>query len=287
MRKFTLTAAALALSVLSAYAKPPVDGVHWAKTWEDAVKEAKERNVPIMVTFHKDNCPRCTGMDSSVYNQKEFIAASRRWVNVYCNKDTGHGTVKIDGKEMCKLCPSITCDDHVKCDQGSGSGAYFNGTIGTPATVWADSSGKKIDSNQGGMSSKQLLEKMAEAEKAQGPGLDEASYAFLTDNLAAGEKATTDGKTKDAIDAYTGIVKQMGKNPAAKTWVEKAQSALDKLVEGAKARIEEAAKAKDGGDFAKAKELLKAVQTEFKGQPVAKDADKAMAEVVAAEKARK
>lgn len=31
------------------------DGVIWVASWEDAVKEAKARNVPIHVALHKDN----------------------------------------------------------------------------------------------------------------------------------------------------------------------------------------------------------------------------------------
>ncbi|MCE9584465.1 MAG: thioredoxin family protein [Planctomycetes bacterium] len=285
MRRLTLTFAAAVLAALPAMAKPPEPGIRWQHSWEDAVKEAKERNVPIHVTFHKDNCPKCTGMDASVYNQKDFIAASKRWVNVYCNRDTGHGTEKVDGKDMCKLVPGIACADHVACDSGASAGGYFKGTFGTPATVWCDVTGKQIGQNQGGMSAKQLIEKMAEAEKAVGVGLGEDEYLFLTGKLSAGEKSVTDGKIHDAVDGYTAAIKAMAKNPAAKPWVEKAQAALDKLVEGAKSRIEDAVKAKDAGDFAKAKEILKSVQTDFKGQPVAKDADKAMADVLAADKA--
>ena len=31
------------------------DGVYWAASWEEALKEAKARNVPIHVAVHKDN----------------------------------------------------------------------------------------------------------------------------------------------------------------------------------------------------------------------------------------
>ncbi len=31
------------------------DGFMWATSWDDAIKEAKERNVPIYLTLHKDN----------------------------------------------------------------------------------------------------------------------------------------------------------------------------------------------------------------------------------------
>ncbi|KAF0245902.1 MAG: hypothetical protein FD180_1164 [Planctomycetota bacterium] len=32
----------------------PPDFIHWAHSWEEAKAEAKERNVPIHVAFHKD-----------------------------------------------------------------------------------------------------------------------------------------------------------------------------------------------------------------------------------------
>jgi len=31
------------------------DGVWWAASWDEAVKEAKARNAPIHFTIHKDN----------------------------------------------------------------------------------------------------------------------------------------------------------------------------------------------------------------------------------------
>lgn len=223
-------------------------------------------------------------MDSSVYANKDFVAASKRWVNVYCSKDSGHGTEKVGDKEMCKLHPGITCEEHIACNASAG-GKYFQGTFRAPATVWCKPDGTEIGKVQGGMSAKQVIEKMGEAEKVLGPGLDVDAYDFLLDRLAVGDKAVADEKLKEAVDAYAAAVKTFGKNPAAKTWTDKAQAALDQLVEGARTKIAEAATAKDAGDFAKAKELLKSVQTDFKGQPVAKEADKAMADVSAAEKA--
>jgi uncharacterized protein YyaL (SSP411 family) len=31
------------------------NGVYWAASWEEALKEAQERNVPIHLAIHKDN----------------------------------------------------------------------------------------------------------------------------------------------------------------------------------------------------------------------------------------
>ena len=53
---FTLALAALAAAGFRQQAKPaPADGIVWIGDWEEASREAKARNVPIHVTFHKDN----------------------------------------------------------------------------------------------------------------------------------------------------------------------------------------------------------------------------------------
>ena len=52
MRTLSLIAAAFALTALPALAKGPE--CKWAKSWDEAMAEAKARNVPIHVTFHKD-----------------------------------------------------------------------------------------------------------------------------------------------------------------------------------------------------------------------------------------
>lgn len=36
-------------------AKVPADAIKWATSWDEAIREAKERNVPIHVAYHKDH----------------------------------------------------------------------------------------------------------------------------------------------------------------------------------------------------------------------------------------
>ncbi|MCE9583944.1 MAG: hypothetical protein K8T20_15785 [Planctomycetes bacterium] len=223
-------------------------------------------------------------MDSSVYANKEFVAASKRWVNVYCSKDSGHGTEKVGDVEMCKIHPGIKCEEHVACNASS-SGLFFSGTHKAPGTVWCDSTGKMIGKQEGSMSAKQVIEKMAEAEKAVGVGIGLDEYEFFKTKLAAGEKSATDGKVKDAFEAYTAVVK-MSKTPGSKPWVDKAQAALDKIMESGKTRLADAMALKDAKDYANAKAALKQLAVDYKGQPFAKEIDKANAEVLAAEKAK-
>lgn len=55
MSKFSLTLAALALAALPALAGGSRADVKWAHSWEEAMAEAKARNVPIHIGFHKDH----------------------------------------------------------------------------------------------------------------------------------------------------------------------------------------------------------------------------------------
>ena len=64
MRQLTVAMAMLALGVASAQdrSKPnqapkpaEPDGILWVGDWDEAVKEAKARNVPIHFALHKDN----------------------------------------------------------------------------------------------------------------------------------------------------------------------------------------------------------------------------------------
>ena len=60
MRVRWMAAAVLALAATAARqdkpkpAGPPKPGIAWIHAWDDAVEEAKIRNVPIHVAFHMD-----------------------------------------------------------------------------------------------------------------------------------------------------------------------------------------------------------------------------------------
>ena len=127
-------------------------------------------------------------MDSSVYANKEFVKASKRWVCVYGSNDTGHGTAAVDGKEMCKLHPQITCEEHVKVDADA-SGKFFSGDDrdagdglvrlrreGSRQAGRRDV-GEAVDGEDGG----------GGEEAGARPGSDEYWYAL--DRIAAGEKS--------------------------------------------------------------------------------------------------
>ena len=55
MRTAVLGGLAVGLAGLAHAAPANKPAVQWAKSWEEAVEEAKARNVPIFVSFHMDN----------------------------------------------------------------------------------------------------------------------------------------------------------------------------------------------------------------------------------------
>jgi sugar phosphate isomerase/epimerase len=60
MKRMTAVVAILSVAALGAQERKfksnyAQDGVYWAASWEEALKEAKERNVGIHLAIHKDN----------------------------------------------------------------------------------------------------------------------------------------------------------------------------------------------------------------------------------------
>jgi len=55
MLKHAIAAIALTVAAAPAFAQPAGPEMRWAHSWTEAMAEAKERNVPIMVAFHKDH----------------------------------------------------------------------------------------------------------------------------------------------------------------------------------------------------------------------------------------
>ena len=280
MNRLTLIATALAMAALPAMAAPPE--IRWARSWDEALKEAKDRNVPIHVAVHKDDSPDCATMAGSVFTSKEFIVASKNWVNVYCNRDTAHGVAKVEGKDVCKLFPAMGCADHVACEKAV-SAQFFKGAIAAPGIVWCDADGKEIGQFQGAMTAKALLEKMAAAVKKVGPGLALDDWLAAIGHLADGDKAVTDNLFTAAILAYSAVLK-ISKVPGAKTVVARAQAGLDRVNEQGMLQFQHAQEKVAAKDVKGAREELTKISATFKGLPAAKEADKALAKIEEDEK---
>jgi hypothetical protein len=87
-----------------------------AKTWGDALREARERNVPLFLTLQYDTCGQCDRTKVGLFRDPDFVRA--------CNSEVvmAVGHVAHDGADdphpedpsgRCTLYPGISCMDHI------------------------------------------------------------------------------------------------------------------------------------------------------------------------------
>lgn len=152
-------------------------------------------------------------MSDSTFTDPKLVEMSKNFVNVIAHSETSHGEHEVlVGREKTKLCNdyyNIPCSVHTK--GWSAVGKFFQGTFGTPSTVFADPSGKELAKHQGGMATGELIKKMNEA-LAQVPGekahlaLWQAAKKFAAD----GDAFLAKGETKKAVDAYGKLARMKG-----------------------------------------------------------------------------
>lgn len=247
----------------------PGQGIEWQGDWAAAVKEATTRNVPMIITIHKDLCPRCKAMEEETLRNAKVIELSRSFVNVVAHRDTGHGgTETMRGRDKVTLCndyANIPCETHVK---GWGAiGQFINGTFGTPTTVWCDPTGKELFRHEGDPGSADMIKKMNDAlSKVEGEKIPQALWSQAVQMRSDADGALEKDETKKAADLYAKLGKLKGAPFKAMS-----QEGLKKIDEkGAEAL--KAALAIENADQKKA--ALKKILEDFKGLSVGAEAKK-------------
>jgi hypothetical protein len=88
---------------------------------------------------------------------------------------------------------------------------FFQGSFGTPSTVFADPSGKEISKVTGGMSSGELTKKMNEAlTKVSGEKVHFAAWQAAKKLAADGTAFLEKGETKKAVETFGKLAKLKG-----------------------------------------------------------------------------
>ncbi len=264
---------AAASPALAQKAKPgplPGQGIDWKADWKEALKESTVRNVPIMLCVLSDGAQQTKPMTENTYTDPKVIEMSRNFVCVAAHKETAHGSKEVVlGREKVKLCQiyyTVPCEAHVN---GWGAvGAFYQGTVNIPATVFAEPGGKEISKETVQYSGSDLAKKMQEVlnklpgEKVPLP-LWQAGQQLARDAGAHAEK----GDIKKALDAWT----RLGKLSRTFWFRDTSREGLDKLIEQGEKRIAEAA-VKDTPE--EKKKALQKVIDDFKGTRVADQAKK-------------
>ncbi|MEK7468541.1 MAG: hypothetical protein AAB074_14110 [Planctomycetota bacterium] len=278
-------AVALMVAALSstAFAKPP-DGVRWAGSWQIASDEAMDRHVPILVVFVRQD-EAGLALEKSVLTGKEFIAASKKWVTVYCNRDEGQPEKKEGDKSFSTLTPGITVDQHKAAWKELSARFYKTDDANAPSVVWCNPEGEEFGRLEGAVTSRDLVAKMGEAVKKLGPGLEAGDYVDAISHLAAADSASQAKKTGEAVREYSEVLK-MQKKPGAGGVVSRAQAGMDRLNNSGRVVMEQANECTAAEDFARAEKLLKEILDNYRGLPIAKEAEKIYDDVCKKAKAK-
>jgi len=208
-------------------------------------------------------------MSESTYTDPKVIDLSKSFVNLVAHQETSHGSHEaVVGKNKVKLCNEyydIPCEVHTKA--WNAVGRFFNGTFGTPTTVFADPSGKEISRVVGGASTGELMKKMNEAlSKVEGEKVPLATWSSAKQWNAEAESAFEKGDVKKAIEGWTKI----GKLKGARFRV-MSQDGLKKADESGDRALKDALALENIEDKKKA---LRKLLDDYKGLPVASEAKK-------------
>jgi hypothetical protein len=273
--KTPLVAAALLLALAPAATAQskktfgPGQGIDWQGDWEAAVREATARNVPIVLTIHKDLCPRCKSMEEGTLKNAKVIELSKSFVNVVAHRDTGHGSTEtLVGREKASFCNdygTIPCETHVK--GWSAVGRFINGTFGTPTTVFCDPAGKELFRLEGDPGTGDMVKKMTEAlGKVEGEKIPSTTWTQAGLLRSQAEAAAEKGDVRKAVDLWTKLGKFKG--AAFRTM---SQEGLQKVDEKGADALKAALAIEE---VAGRKAALRKIVDDFKGLPAATEARK-------------
>jgi hypothetical protein len=270
----------------------PVTSVTLAKTWADAIDEAKKLNVPIVVHSHGFYCGPCWGMHSAVMCNKKYIDfANENTVEVISldrleegveKKDKRAETydAKVDGKVVKYLVefPGMTVEDMVAM-KGTKASSYNNtGKIPYTCVVdpWTES---ELSHWQGSTPVGDIQDAVLAAKKTlakdHGKGASRKDVRALADAAADATAKAGKGEFAAAIEALAKVGSKADK------WADSLKDELkadkQKVVDAAQAALDKVAETK-ATDAEKARKDLAALASKLKGTGLEDKAKQLLAE---------
>jgi hypothetical protein len=257
----------------------PVNSVVLAKTWADAIDEAKKLNVPIVVHSHGFYCGPCWGMHSAVMCNKKYIDfANDHTVEVICLQRLDEGVqkkernaetyeAKVDGKVVNYLVqfPGMTVDEMIAMN--STKGGTYNNTGKIPYTCIVDPwTETELQHWGGGTGAGTIQDAVVDATKTlvkdHGKGASRKDTKALAD-------AARDATSKAEKGEFAAAVESLAKlNAKAEKWAdclkEELKADKQKVVDAAQAALDKIQETK-ATDPEKAKKDLGALASKLRG----------------------
>lgn len=120
-------------------------GVPWfAGTWEEAMKAAADRNVPILVAFIQDDEEANERIIDQFYGDKDFIEMCMRTVPVMANISSHKPVEGPGGRTVCSKFGHVACSEHRNIEMAVRPLYFPDGTVVTPTHIVARPDGTEI-----------------------------------------------------------------------------------------------------------------------------------------------
>ena len=278
-------AAALAALLAAGPAPQSMEaGVAWAKSWDEAKREAMERNVPIFFTVQQDENAGCKQMEGA-FRDGSFISQSRRVVCVVANPDVKHGIreVMVNKQKVayCRAYDGMVCASHVTCQNALENFFKMGGDFDIPCQVWCKPDGTeifKMTRFQGyPQSASEIIKDMERAlDRVSGPKLNRNEWVELKNLLRQGEEATDKQEYKAALGFFK-KVSECKNEKFAKIGKDRHDGLIEQCVSLVARAIRQYEKAAEGSKQRKeVPPLLKKIAKEMKGNAAGDAAEKAL-----------
>ena len=207
-------------------------------------------------------------MAETSFTDRKVIAAAQNFVCVVAHRENAHGeTEYVIDREKVKLCNeyyTINCKEHQKGE--SAIGRFFQGTFGTPTTVFCDPFGNELFRVRGGLAAGMLTNRMSDAlAKVKGPKVSAAQWKFAQKMIADAKAHVEKKEYKKAISIYT----KLGKMRGSTSFKKMSKEALGEINEEGVFLLAQATEIEDAS---KRKSAIRKISGEFRGLPVAKQA---------------
>jgi hypothetical protein len=168
----------------------PPEVLRLAHSWSDALEEARERNVPILLSLQFDTCGQCDRTKVGLFQDPDFIRCCNEKCVVAVGQSPGDSQgdphpCGLDGR--CSVFPQITCAEHVALfDEGLKRVGAF---VVSPGNFLLD---PRVPDSEGDTARRILvgerelpkwgggaaiyIEKIEEAQRALGPALERGEW---------------------------------------------------------------------------------------------------------------
>jgi len=224
-------------------ARPGVDHLRFSRTYAEALWEGRLRNVPVLVSRHKDECGRCVRQYQGVLTQKSFIRwADEHVVVMVVHNQLGHEqreTADADGNVVreCELYPGMTCRQHVDAAVDVDN-AREEELVRVPFLVlcpntWLVRPTGEVEqvAEEDQFASARIQAHAARMQKELGPALSRADFVRLDETMRRGDAALEEERWAEALAAWAaveGLVKRP--HAALVAQIDRRLAALDEEV---------------------------------------------------------